>query len=42
MSFTNIYNLKKRLNKGHLHDKLKISTILQNSTIEREEDIRKE
>jgi hypothetical protein len=42
MAFTNIYNSSKRLSKGHLHDKLKNLTILQNNKKEREEDIRKE
>jgi hypothetical protein len=32
----------KRRSKGHLHDKLRTSTILQNNRIEREQDIRKE
>jgi hypothetical protein len=40
MAITNIYNFFKRLSKGHLHDKLKTSTILQNNKIEKEEDIR--
>jgi hypothetical protein len=42
MAFINTYNFLKRLSKGHLHDKLKTSTILQNDRIEREEDIRRE
>jgi hypothetical protein len=41
-AFTNVHKFSKRLSKGHLHDKLRNSIILQNNRKEREEDIKKE
>jgi hypothetical protein len=42
MAFTNIYNYLKRLSEGHLHDKLRNSTILERNRKESEKDIRME
>ncbi len=42
MAFTNIYDYLKRISKGHLHGKLKNSTILEKNTKEKEKYRRKE
>jgi hypothetical protein len=42
MAFTKIYNYLKRLKKGHLHGKLKNSTILKKIKKKKEGDIRAE
>jgi hypothetical protein len=39
MAFTNIYNYLKRLKKGHLHGKLRNSTILKKNRKKKEGDI---
>jgi len=39
MAFTNIYNYLKRLKKGHLHGKLRNSTILKKIKKKKEGDI---